>query len=357
LALTILATTAVVVALEWAQGFLIPLLIGILLAYTLSPLVVWLERIKIPRAAGASLVMVAVVCALLFGTYSLRGQMQAIIEQLPEAASQLSRSLAKLGEGHRDAMHNVQNAAQQLEQAASDATGILSAPKKPATRVVIDDPSAFRTGNFLWAGSMGALGYIVQATMVLFLVFFLLLSGDTFKRKLVRLTGPSLSRRKITVQILSDINRSIQRYMLLLLTTNVLVALLAWMAFRWIGLENAGAWAVAAGLLHIIPYLGPGLTAIATGMAAFMQFDSFSMALLVSGSGLGIAILVGTFVTTWMTGKIATMNAAAVFISLLFWGWLWGIWGMLLSIPITVIVKVVSEHVEPLQPVAELLGE
>ncbi|MBP1688885.1 MAG: family transporter, partial [Deltaproteobacteria bacterium] len=204
LALTILATTAVVVALEWAQEFLIPLLIGILLAYTLNPLVVWLERIKIPRVAGASLVMLAVVAGLFFGSYSLRGQIQAIIEQLPEAVSQLSKSLAKLGEGHRDAMHNVQSAAQQLEQAASRATGIPSASKKPATRVVIDDPSAFKTGNFLWAGSMGALGYVVQATMVLFLVFFLLLSGDTFKRKLVRLAGPSLSSRKVTVQILSD---------------------------------------------------------------------------------------------------------------------------------------------------------
>ncbi|MFZ1537966.1 MAG: AI-2E family transporter [Chromatiaceae bacterium] len=357
MALTILATTAVVVALEWAQGFLIPVLIGILLAYTLNPLVVWLELMKMPRKVGATLVMLALVGGLAFGTYSLRGQMQAIIEQLPEAATQLSKSLAKLVEGHNDAMHNVQSAAQQLEQAASRATGVPPAPNKPATRVVIDDPSAFKTGNFLWAGSMGALGYIVQATMVLFLVFFLLVSGDTFKRKLVRLTGPSLSSRKITVQILSDINRSIQRYMLLLLTTNLLVALLAWMLFRWIGLENAGAWAVAAGLLHIIPYLGPGLTAIAIGMAAFMQFDSFAMALMVSGSGLGIAILVGTFVTTWMTGKIATMNSAAVFISLLFWGWLWGIWGMLLSIPITVIFKVVSEHVESLQPVAELLGE
>ncbi len=357
LALTILATTAVVVVLEWAQGFLIPVLIGILLAYTLNPLVVWLELMKMPRTAGAALVMLALVGGLAFGTYSLRGQMQAIVEQLPEAAAHLSKSLAKLGEGHHDAMHNVQSAAQQLEQAATDATGISPAPKMPATRVVIEDPSAFKTGNFLWAGSMGALGYIVQATMVLFLVFFLLLSGDTFKRKLVRLAGPSLSSRKITVQILSDINRSIQRYMLLLLTTNVLVALSAWLVFRWLGLENAGAWAVAAGFLHIIPYLGPGLTAVATGTAAFMQFDSFSMALLVSGSGLAIAILVGTFVTTWMTGRIATMNTAAVFISLLFWGWLWGIWGMLLSIPITVIVKVVSEHVEPLQPVAELLGE
>lgn len=193
--------------------------------------------------------------------------------------------------------------------------------------------------------------------MVLFLVFFLLLSGDTLKRKLVRLTGPSFTSMKITVQILGDINRSIQRYMLLLMITNVLVAMLAWFLFRWIELENAGAWAVATGLLHVIPYLGPSLTAIATGIVAFMQFEDVSMALLVSGAGLGIAIVVGTFVTTWMTGRIAAMNSAAIFISLLFWGWLWGVWGMLLSIPITVIVKVIGEQVVPLQPVAELLGE
>jgi predicted PurR-regulated permease PerM len=173
----------------------------------------------------------------------------------------------------------------------------------------------------------------------------------------VRLTGPSLSKRKITVHILDDINESIQKYMLMLLTTNVLVGLLSWIAFRWIGLENAGAWAVAAGLLHIVPYLGPGVTAAATGMAAFMQFESFAMALLVAGAAVGIATVVGTFVTTWMTGRIARMNSAAVFISLLFWGWLWGVWGMLLSIPIIVIVKVVSEHVEQLHPVAELLGD
>jgi predicted PurR-regulated permease PerM len=357
LALVILATIAVVFMLEWAQVFLIPLLVGILLAYTLNPLVVWLEKVKIHRIAGASLVIVAVVCALVFGTYSLRGQIQTIIEQLPEATDQLSKSLARLGDGRIGAMQKVQIAASQLEQAASQATGIPSAPKKPATRVIIDDPLAFKTGNVLWAGSMGAVGYLVQATMVIFLVFFLLLSGDTYKRKLVRLTGPSFSSKKITVQILSDINRSIQRYMFMLLITNILVALLTWIAFHWIGVDNAGAWAVAAGLLHIIPYLGPGLILIAAGMVAFMQFDSFTMALLVTGTWLIITIFIGTFVTTWMTGRIARMNSAAVFISLLFWGWLWGVWGMLLSVPIVVIVKVVSEHIEPLHPVAELLGE
>jgi predicted PurR-regulated permease PerM len=193
--------------------------------------------------------------------------------------------------------------------------------------------------------------------MVVFLVFFLLLGGDTFKRKLVRLTGPSLSKRKITVHILDDINGSIQKYMFMLVTTNLLVALLNWIAFRWIGLENAGAWATAAGLLHVVPYLGPGVTAVATGMATFMQFKSFGIALLVAGASLASATFVGTLVTTWMTGRIAHMNSAAVFISLLFWGWLWGVWGLLLSVPIIVIVKVVSQHVEQLHPVAELLGD
>jgi len=243
-----------------------------------------------------------------------------------------------------------------MEKATSQAASIPSALKQPATHVVIDAP-AFKLGPFLWVGSMGALGFIGQAAMVVFLVFFLLLAGDTFKGKLIRLAGPSLSSKKITVRILNDINESTQRYMFMLLITNVLVALLTWIAFRWIGLENAGAWAVAAGLLHVIPYFDPAVTAAAFGMAAFMQFDAFSTALLVSGTSLAIATIVGIFVTTWMTGKIAKMNAAAVFISLLFWAWLWGVWGILLSIPIIVIVKVVSQHVQQLQPVAELLGE
>ncbi|HXN08412.1 MAG TPA: hypothetical protein VN860_01990 [Candidatus Acidoferrales bacterium] len=101
----------------------------------------------------------------------------------------------------------------------------------------------------------------------------------------------------------------------MLLPTNLVVALLSWIAFRWIGLENAGAWAAATGLLHVVPYLGPGVTALATGMAAFMQFQSLPVALLVAGSSLAIATLVGILVTTWMTGRIAHMNSTAVFIS------------------------------------------
>jgi predicted PurR-regulated permease PerM len=145
--------------------------------------------------------------------------------------------------------------------------------------------------------------------------------------------------------------------MFMLLVTNLMLAGMMWIALRWIGLENAGAWAVAAGLLHIIPYFGPLIITITTGLTAFMQFGSVSTALLVAGSSLAIATLIGTFVTTWMTGRIAKMNPAAVFIGLLFWGWLWGIWGLLLGIPIIVAIKVIAENVEGMHSIAELLGE
>ena len=354
LALAIVTTVVVVFALQWAEKFFIPLLLGIIIAYTLNPLVVWLERIKIPRVVGTSLVMLVVLGGSAFVTISLRGQIQTILDQLPAAASKLSVALRSMREGQPNTMQKVQAAARAIDTATSQAADIHSTPKQPATHIVIDQPT-FKLGDYLMAGSMGVFGFISQSAMVVILVFFLLLAGDTFKRKLVRLTGPSLSDKKITVHILDDIDVSIQRYMFTLLVANVLLALLTWTAFRWIGLDNAGGWAIAAGVLHVIPYLGPALIAVATGMVGFMQFESFWMALVVSGSSLAIATFVGIFVVTWMTGQIAKMNAVAVFIALLFWGWLWGVWGLLLAIPIIGIVKVVSQHIEELHPLAELL--
>jgi predicted PurR-regulated permease PerM len=351
-----LASLAFILALWWARAFAIPLLLGVVLSYTLYPLVAWLEAIRVPRVVGTVIVMAGVLGGLAFGVYSLRGQMQTIIGQLPEAATKLSAGLAAMRVGPIGNMQIMQNAAAQMEKAATQAGSGPAAPRQAATHVIVDQPT-FKLSTFLWRSSMDTIEALGQAAMVIFLVFFLLVGGDRFKRNLVRVTGPSLSRKKITLHILNDINHSIQKYLLMLLTTNLLVALLTWAVFRWLGLENAGAWAAAAGMLHIVPYLGPAVVALATAAAAYIQFDSPAMALLVAGASLAIATVIGTFVTTWMTGRIANMNSAAVFISLMFWGWLWGIWGMLLSVPILVIVKVVSQHVEQLHPMAELLGD
>ena len=358
LALGIIATVAFVYALQWAQKFLVPLLLGIFIAYTLNPVVLWLERWHIKRAIGATLVTVIIVGMMGMVAHRLQDQFFNIIDELPQITEKLTRVLNKTTGGQPSTIQQVQAAAAQIEQATNNVgmeTGKRASPRKPPPAV--GGSSSFKVMDWVLAGSMGLVTFVTQATMVIFLVFFLLLAGDTFKRKLVKLTGPSLSRKKVTVHILDDINTSIQNYMFMLLVTNSLLALLTWIALRSIGLENAGAWAVFAGLMHIIPYFGPLLITVATGLAAFMQFEQLRMVLLVAGCSLAIATLVGTVIATWMTGRIAKMNPAAVFVSLLFWGWLWGMWGLLLGVPVVVMIKVVAERVEGMDVLAELLGE
>ena len=356
LALVILTTLAVIFALDWAQNFVITILLGVLLAYTLNPVVKWLEYIKIPRVVGSSLVIAFLLISIGFTAFALRGQVQSIIAKLPEVSTKLTSAFASKQGDPLTNIQKVQIAASQVES-ATDSVANAVAPKKSQKVHVVMDERKFKIGDFLWRGSLGVFGFIGETITMAFLAYFLLLSGDTFKRKLVRLTGPSLSRKKITVNILEDINNSIQRYMFMLLVTNVMIGVAMWITFRLIGLENAGAWAVAAGFLHVVPYFGPVVTAVATGIAAYMQFDSIFMAMLVAGSTILIATIIGVFLTTWMTGRIAKMNSSAVFISLLFFTWLWGLWGMLLGIPIVVIIKVACVHIEHLQPVSEILGE
>ncbi|HET9607528.1 MAG TPA: AI-2E family transporter [Nitrospira sp.] len=355
MAAIIVATVATVFALSSAQKFFIPLVFGLILACTLNPLVRFLERLKIPRLIGTTLVMAALLCGMAAATLSLRAQVEKILDQVPDAAAKLSATLRDLA-SQPNPMLKVQEAARKLEQATNQAANGQTPAQKPPTRVVIDDPK-IKLVDWLWTGSLGIFGFLGDTVMLLLLVVFLLLSGDTFKRKLMRISGPSLSERKITVAILDDIDRAIQNYMLTLLVANILLGLLSWVAFRWIGLDNAGAWAVAAGVLHFIPYLGPALTALATGMAAFMQFESLSMAVLVSFSSLAIATLVGVVLVTWMSGKMTKMNTTAIFVALLFWGWLWGVWGLLFAIPIMGMLKVFADRIEDLQPLAELLSE
>lgn len=355
-ALIIISSITVLYALQWAQSFIITVLLGVLLAYALNPLVARLELININRVIGSTLVILGLIGGISFSGYALRGQVQSIISTLPEAAIKLTSGFAvKRGQPLTN-IQKVQIAANQVETATKSAESAVASKKKPAMHVVIEQPK-FNISDFLWRGSLGVFGFLAEAITMIFLAYFLLLSGNTFKRKLVRITGPTLSRKKITVNILDDIGTSIQRYLFMLVVTNVIVGVVSWIAFRALDLENAGAWAVAAGFMHIVPYFGPVATAAVTGMAAYMQFNSILSALLISGASILIATIIGVFVTTWMTGRIAKMNSAAVFTSLIFFSWLWGLWGMLLGIPVIFILKVVCEHIEHLQPLAELLGE
>lgn len=353
LALGLIATITFIFALQWAQKFLVPLILAIFIAYTINPLVKALQTLKLPRLLSTVLVTIGLLSSGIGIAVALQGQFVSIIEALPEASHKLSRLIETAPNGQPGALEQMQSAATEIVRAANSG----STSVRPVKKAVVAEVAGFKVIDWVWAGSLGMLGVAGQATMVIFLVFFLLLSGDTFKRKLVKLTGPSLQQKKITVHILDEINTSIQNYMFMLLVTNVMLALCMWLMLHLIGVENAGAWAVAAGLLHIMPYFGSLIATAVIGLAAFLQFESLQMLLLVAGLTIGIASLIGTVVTTWMTGRIAKMNSVAVFVSLLFGAWLWGVWGMLLGVPMIVILKVIAERLEGLEFVAELLAE
>ncbi|MBF6615247.1 AI-2E family transporter [Pollutimonas thiosulfatoxidans] len=357
LALTILATIAFVFALQWAKDFFIPLVLGILVSYTLNPVVVWLERMKVPRVLGTSLVMIGLIGGSGAIATSVYVEAQTMMDEVPFAAYKLSSAYKRLDNGELSTLDKLRSAADTLTRVTKPEAETPVDPAQPAPPAVVVAPPDFNLNDWLWAGSVSAAAFMGQMTMVLFMVFFALLSGNTFKRKLVRLTGPSLSNKKITVQILDDINTSIQKYMLMLLVTNTLLGIFTWLALWAIGMDNPASWGVVAGLLHIIPYFGPLIAAVVIGVAAFLQFDSLSMMLLAAAITLGVASIVGMLVTTWMTGRIAKMNATAVFVALLFGAWLWGVWGMLLCVPTIMVVKVISQHIEEMETIAELLGE
>jgi predicted PurR-regulated permease PerM len=147
-----------------------------------------------------------------------------------------------------------------------------------------------------------------------------------------------------------------QRYLLATVISNILVAVCTWLVFMALDMDQAGAWGVTAGLLHFIPYLGPAIFAVASGIGAFLQFGTALYAITVAGMSLLVATAVGLVFMTWLQGRFARVNTAVLFIALLFFGWLWGAWGLLLGAPIVAIIKTVCDRVEVLKPLGGLLG-
>jgi predicted PurR-regulated permease PerM len=222
--------------------------------------------------------------------------------------------------------------------------------------VIVEKPR-FDLREHLWTGTLGLANVIGQTVIVTFLTFFLLLSGDTFRRKLVKLAGPGMAEKRLTVQALDEINAQMQRYLLVQLVASVGVGLVTGICFALLGLKHAAVWGVAAGVLNLVPYVGSLVVTAGAALVAFLQFNgSVNMALAVAGSSLLINTIEGYLLVPWATSKASSMNAVAVFIGVLAWGWLWGVWGLLLGIPILMAVKAVCDRVDHLKPIGELLG-
>jgi len=353
-AITVMAAIAVVLVLQYAQSVFIPLVLGLLISYALDPVVTRLERLRLNRAAGAALILLLVVGGGGVMLYQLRSQATQIIEQLPDGARRLRTLINR--QQSSGAIHKMQQAATELQKAASDTTGETPAAGPGVTRVQVEDPP-INVGDYVMWGSLNIATAVGQGVLVLFLAYFLLASGDLYRRKLVKIVGPSLTKKKITVQILQEIDRQIESFLLVQVFTSAVVGVATWVAFRLLGLQQAAVWGLLAGVFNSIPYVGPILVSGSIAIVAFLQFGTMSMTLLTSGVAMGITSLEGFLLTPWLTSRAARMNAVAVFVGLLFWGWVWNVWGMLLAVPMLMVVKAVCDHVEDFKGVGELLGD
>ena len=353
--LAVLTVLAVIFTLRWARAVFVPVLLGLMLSYALTPIVNRLQRWHVPRALGAGVLLSVILGSTGWVLYSLRDDAAVLIEALPEAAQKLRRTLQDPRPSQPGTIDNVQKAASELQRAAEE-NAAAPAPAPPGvTRVVIEKPR-FNVRDYLWTGTLGLVSILGQTAVVILLTFFMLVSGDSFRRKLVKLAGPGRSQKRITVEALHEIDALMQRYLLIQVITSLILGVATWIAFGWIGLQQAAVWGVAAGVTNLIPYLGGLILGVASMLVAFMQFGTIEMALLVGVACFTIHGVVGNLLTPWMTGRTARMSPVTVFIGVIAWGWLWGIWGLLLGIPVLLAVKTVCDRVEDLKPIGEFLG-
>ncbi len=354
-ALGVLMVLAVLAVLKLASGFFVPLMVGMVLSYALSPLVDWLERMRIPRALTAAVLILGILGGLGASVYSLSDDANELVESLPDAARKVRDGLQQGKRKKQDStLESMQKAATELEKAAEEAGGNTPATRG-VQRVVVEKPR-FDLREHLWSGTLGFASMVGQTVMVTFLTYFMLISGNTFRRKLVKIAGPGLAEKKLTVQALDEINAQMQRYLLVQLVASIAVGLVTGIAFAVIGVKHAAVWGVAAGILNLVPYVGSIAVTGGAALVAFLQFGSVNMALLVGGISLLINTIEGYLLVPWATSKASSMNPVAVFIGVLAWGWLWGVWGLLLGIPILMAVKAVCDRVDHLKPIGELLG-
>ena len=353
--LALLAMLAVIFVLHWARAIFIPLMLSVMISYALSPPVNLMQKWRIPRAIGAAVLLLGIVGGTGSLGYSLSEDAAKLIETLPDAVQKIRLARLKERGASEGTIESVQKTATQLERAASETGAPAPAIPHGVTRVQIEKPK-LNVKDYLWMGTVSAVGFAGQLIMVLFLAYFMLVSGDTFRRKLVKISGPTLSKKKITLQVLDEITDQIQRYLRVQIFTSILVGVVTWIAFLWIGLEHAAIWGIAAGVFNTVPYLGPVIVTAGTAFVSFLQFGTIGMALLVATTSLVITGLEGYLLTPWLTARASRMSPVVVFISVLFWGWLWGVWGLLLGVPIIMIIKAVCDRVEDLGPIGELLG-
>jgi len=342
----VIAVLLLIFALGYLKGVLAPLMVAVLASLALAPPVRVLSRV-LPRWLASALVVVGITAAFGVTAYMLSDEVAAFSRRLPTIVRDV-RNVVQSASPRRGLLRQLQQAVSELERSAGTTTS-------DATPVTIVEPVDVQRG--VLTGARRVAGYLGQVLMMLFLVYFLLASGEMFKQKLVKLSSQRLSQRKITLQMIDEINTKIGRFVFYQAWSGLLVGVATWLAFSWLGVRYAGLWGVAAGVLNTVPYAGPTLILAASAVAALIQFQSPAMVAVVAGTSVAITGLEGFLLAPTMLGQAARVNSVAVFVSIMFWGWLWGGVGLIIAVPVLMIVKTVVDHVESLGSLRELLSD
>lgn len=338
--LGIIAVLLVLYTLYFSRTVVIPLVLAIMFNLVLTPVVLALARLKVPAPAGAGLVVFLFLLVLGIGVSTLAPPAADWLRRLPYVIDQLS-----------DKLHFVQVPAKQLKQAEDALSNLGGAPPDTATQVVVMPQSTTLREVLLSETSR----FMIGSGTTLVLLYFMLAMGDRFLRRLVAAL-PDFRTKKQVVEITHQLQSDMSHYLLTVSVINVAFGAVVAMAMFLAGMPNALLWGVMAAILNYIPFLGHTVSAIIIAVVALLSFDDIGRALIPPGLFIVIAALEGNVVTPMILARRLTLNPVAVVAALLIWGWMWGIVGLLLAVPLLVVVKIACDKIEPLRPVGEFLG-
>ena len=335
--LNVIMLIAVFVTCYFAKDLLLPILLGFLIALTLSPLSRGLARIGIPHWVSAvgliGITAFAITAVIYFSSGTVVGWMDSARQMGNELQVKLSGIFRQL---------------ESVRQAGEDVAN-LTANDPAVQEVVVKQPT-------LIDSAMNVLSN-VGATLAVALVLasFLLASGDMFYIKLVQ-SFPTMSGKKRALTMVYDIERRVSHYLLTIAVINACLGVCVGVVLYFIGMPYAYIWGIGAFLLNFLPYLGAIIGVVLVAGLSILTFDSFAYALLAPAAYLTLTTIEGNFVTPTLLGRRLELNTVAVFLTVVLWGWLWGIAGALVAVPFLVVFKVVADNIDSMQIIGNFLG-
>lgn len=340
IALTGLFILASFYTLYFGRAFFLPIVLALLLNFLFSPMVRALKKLRIPEGLSAGVVVFGLLGGLALGVYQLSTPAYEWAQRAPQTMRRLEAKL-------RDFKKPVQTMSKATEQ-VEKITQVGGGKATPTVEV--------RTESLGERVFSQATDLVANGMVMFILLFFLLASGDLFLRKLIRVL-PSLADKKKAVEIARQIETDISAYLVTITMINIGLGIAVWGITTLLGVPNPLLWGVLAMVTNYIPYLGAIIMIVVLAMVGFLTFKDTTQALMVPLSFVGLNILESYIVTPMVLGRRLTLNPVVIFLGLTFWGWLWGITGALLAVPIMVVFKIFCDHSEPLRPLGEFLGD